>query len=398
MIQRNLENYILKLRDKFPVLVITGPRQSGKTTLVRHIFSDYRYISLENPDLREFATNDPNRFLQQYNERVIFDEVQRVPSLLSYIQTIVDERKMPAQFILTGSQNFLLMESVSQSLAGRVALFKLLPLDFLELAHVQHPLYTEGDALSLNETLFSGGYPAIYNSRIEPTDFYPSYVETYLERDVRNLINIRDLGQFRRFLRLCAGRTGQVVNLTSLANDCGITSPTAKAWLSLLESSYMVFQLQPFYENFNKRITKNSKLYFYDTGLVCHLLGIAKPNHLDTYFQRGAVFENYIVAEIIKNKNHFQKKYNTWFWQDSRGNEIDLLIESGERLSLIEIKSGATVSSDFFKNIQYLEKTYEGRTIAHKIVVFGGEEPQYRTQADVIPWRTLIEVVDKIGG
>ena len=381
-IQRDLIEALNRLRTKFPILAVTGPRQSGKTTLLQHLFPDYQYVTLENPDLRERALSDPNGFLNTYSERVIFDEVQQVPHLFSYLQTKVDKDKQMGQFILSGSQNFQLLESITQSLAGRVALFKLLPFSFNELE--------TADLLdkNWNEAAFKGFYPALYDRNIEPTDFYRNYVETYLERDVRQLINIRDLRQFRLFLKYCAGHAGQMLNLQKIANEIGISQPTAQSWLSVLETSYIVFTVSPYYRNFNKRLVKTPKLYFYDTGLACYLLEMTRPTDLSTYYQRGAIFENLVIAELHKHQFHTYQKSDFYFWRDSNGLQVDVLFEEFNSLRIGEIKLSETVNASFFSNVQKFSKI-ASETPLKPFLLYGGSETFEHLGTSVLPWHSV---------
>ncbi len=381
-IARHLEATIRKHKEQYPVLAITGPRQSGKTTLLKTVFEDYRYISLENPDNRAFATDDPVGFLREYPERVIFDEVQQTPTLFSYIQTIVDESRQMGQFILSGSQNFQLLNNITQSLAGRVALCKLLPFDFAEMKSAN--LLAE----TFPEACLNGFYPAIYDRHIDPTTFYANYIQTYVERDVTELANIRDLRQFRTFLGLCAARTGQLMNLSSIANECGISQPTAKAWLSILESSYITFQLQPFYRNFSKRVVKTPKVYFYDTGLLCHLLGIRDAATFAENPLRGSIFENLVIAEIYKQNEHRYLHRDYWFWRDSNGHEIDLLSQNGNKYDIFEIKSTQTIMTDHFAGLDYFSEI-SGNNTGEKTLIYGGGTNQSRTQYTVSSWKNI---------
>lgn len=381
-VARRIEAVIRQHTEKYPVLAITGPRQSGKTTMLKTIFADYRYVSLENPDSRAFATDDPVGFLREYPERMIFDEVQQVPGLFSYIQTIVDESRQMGQFILSGSQNFQLLNNITQSLAGRVALFKLLPFDFAEMRSSN--LLAE----TFPEACLNGFYPAIYDRRIEPTTFYANYIQTYVERDVTELAKIRDLRQFRTFLSLCAARIGQLMNLSSIANECGITQPTAKAWLSILESSYITFQLQPFYRNFSKRVVKTPKIYFYDTGLLCHLLGIRNTATFAESTLRGSIFENLVVAEIHKQNEHLYLHKDFWFWRDSNGHEVDLLTQNGNLYDIFEIKSTQTIMSEQFAGLNYFSEISENNA-GEKTLIYGGSTNQSRTQYTVSSWKNI---------
>ena len=386
MIYRELEKILRKAAQKYPVISIMGPRQSGKTTLAKAVFASKKYVSLENPQTRSFAEQDPQGFLNQYPQGAIIDEVQRVPSLFSYIQTLVDERKEEGLYILTGSQNFGLMENVTQSLAGRVSINRLLPFSLRELQ--------EGNVVqnNLNVLLFTGGYPRIYDKALEPTDWLGNYIETYLERDVRSLKNVGDLSSFHTFLRMCAARSGQLLNLSSLASDCGITHNTAKAWLSVLEASFLVFLLRPHYKNFNKRLKKSPKLYFLDTGLLCALVGITKSEELATHSMRGAIFETWVISEVVKMHYHKGKPLNIYFWQDKLGREIDCIMEVGEKMMPIEVKSGQTVVEDYWKNLTYW-KQLAGQSTLSGTVVYAGDEGQIRKTGTLLPWHHLYKMV-----
>ena len=344
-IDRTIHGKIMEMAWKYPVITLTGPRQSGKSTLLKHAFPDYLYLSLEDLDLREFATTDPRGFLATYPRRCIIDEAQRVPSLFSYIQTHVDNADEAGMFIMSGSHNFLLMENVNQSLAGRTAILRLLPLSHEEMK--------VGGVLpaSINDEIFTGAYPRIYDKDIAPTDYYPNYIQTYVERDVRMMKNIGDLNKFIRFIKLCAGRIGQLLNLSSLANDCGVSVPTASAWISVLEASYICFLLKPDWVNFSKRLVKSPKLYFHDTGLACSLLDIRSASQVDTHFLRGGLFENMVVSGFVKRAWNEGRTPDLRFWRDSQGNEIDLLEYESDSVKAYEIKSGATFSPDFFKGL-----------------------------------------------
>jgi len=367
---------------KYPILVLTGPRQSGKTTFLKTQFSDYQYVNLENIDNRNFALNDPNGFLKAYNQFVIFDEVQRVPELFSYLQTKVDEDKIMGQYILSGSQNFHLMQSITQSLAGRVALFKLLPFDFAEMKATNW--LNEDYAVNLQK----GFYPAIYDRAIPSKVFYSNYVQTYVERDLSELIHVKDLKLFRNFISLCAARVGQLLNLNSLANECGISQPTAKSWISVLETSYIIYQLQPYHSNFNKRITKSAKLYFYDTGLLCFLLKINDADSLKLSSHKGSLFENYVINEYMKQNYHQNLIRDFWFWRDAVGHEIDLIWQKSELLNLVEIKASETIMPDMFKGLDYFEKL-KPELVESKSVIHTGLFNQKRTAGDVIGWGSI---------
>lgn len=381
-IPRQLETALQEQLDKYPILAVTGPRQSGKTTLLQHLFPNYAYLSLENEDIRGFAQQDPVGFLKKYPSKMIFDEVQQVPKLFSYLQTVVDQSGMMGQFILSGSQNFHLLSSITQSLAGRVALFRLLPFDMAEMR--QHRLLPR----DWTELAYQGAYPALFQRKIAPAVFYHNYIETYLNRDVAALSNIRDMRVFRQFLSLCAGRTGQMLNLSNLAKDCDISQPTAKAWLSILESSYILFLLQPYYKNYNKRIVKTPKLYFYDTGLVCFLLGIRKAEDLDIFDQSGNIFENLIVTDFVKQNHHRYQFREYWYWRDAGGNEIDLLTRDGLALNLFEIKSTQTLNTRLFSGLDYFSAITDEK-IGAKTLIYGGSENQKRTKYVVQGWADL---------
>lgn len=381
-IKRQIAPIIAAQKTKFPVLALTGPRQSGKTTLLKELFTDYRYVSLENPNTRSYALEDPVGFLDQYDNKVIIDEAQRVPELFSYIQTRVDESKIMGQYILSGSQNFHLLKNITQTLAGRVALFKLLPLDFTEL---KHPGLL---ADSYPQACSKGFYPAIFDRDIDPAIFYANYIQTYIEKDVTELLNIRDLKQFRTFLGLCAGRAGQLLNYSAMANECDISHNTAKAWLSILESSYIVFLLQPYHENFNKRLVKSPKLYFYDTGLLAHLLGVRNEDELKENRSRGHVFENMMLAEYQKQNHHRYLHRDYYFWQDSNAHEVDLLMKKGSDFSVFEIKATQTVTSGLFKEMDHFEQIAAPAKV-HKTLIYGGAENEKRTRYQVISWRNV---------
>ncbi len=384
MITRTISKKLLELSTQYPVVAINGPRQSGKTTLVRHVFPDMKYMSLEDPDTREFAITDPRGFLSICSEGAILDEVQRSPDLFSYIQTIVDEKKEEGLFILTGSFNFGLMEGITQSLAGRTGLLTLLPFSY-------HELETASMAPSTLETLlYKGYYPRIYDKNLPPSEWYANYLTTYLERDVRALKKIPDLDQFQKFIKMCAGRCGQLLNLSSLGNDCGITHNTAKAWLSVLRASYVIFTLQPHHKNFNKRLVKSPKLYFNDTGLLCYLLGISKAEDLKTHSLRGSIFESWVISELLKGRYNRGLKENLYFWRDNTGNEVDCIIEQGNSLIPLEIKSGETISKDFFKGLSYWSKI-SGASQSEAYLIYGGDLSQKRSDGVVEGWKSFAE-------
>lgn len=382
ILHRTIQNSIESQMSKFPILALTGPRQSGKTTFLRTFFKEYEYVSLENPDHRQFAVNDPNNFLKRYHNKIIFDEVQLVPALFSYLQTIVDEQRQMGQFILSGSQNFLLMQNITQSLAGRVAMFQMLPFDFAELR--------TSNLLNKNyaEACLKGFYPPVYDRDLNPAVFYKNYIKTYLERDVRQLINVKEIRNFRAFLGMCATRAGQMLNLSTIAADCGISQPTARAWLTVLEASYIVFTLNPYYENFNKRIVKTPKLFFYDTGLLCHLLNIKNIAVLNESYMKGNIFENMIIAEYYKQNEHQYNLKEFWYWQDSNQNEVDMLTVEGDKFDIYEIKSTQTILQKLFRNMDLFEKI-SGNKVLHKTLVYGGMEDQKRTKYTVKSWYNI---------
>jgi predicted AAA+ superfamily ATPase len=380
IISRSIDTIVLTLKEQYPILSITGPRQSGKTTFLKHFFNDYRYVSLENKDEREFATNDPNGFLKKYDNKVIFDEAQYVPELFSYLQTKVDESGATGQFILSGSQNFLLLQNITQSLAGRVAIIKLLPFDFKELQL----------SSNLNENWMEmavkGFYPALYQRNINSSIYFNNYIETYIERDVRMLQNVHNLEIFRKFLKICAHRVGQLFNINHIANECGISQPTAKSWLSLLESSYIIFKVAPYFENFSKRVIKTPKMYFYDTGLLCYLLSIKNADELSINILKGSIFENMIIAETQKKNYHNYLLKDYYFWRDSNGHEVDLLTTEGNILEMIEIKSTQTITNKLFLEMDYLEKIIPTYYSVQKNLIYSGTENQMRTNYKIWSW------------
>lgn len=381
MIQREAEAEIRTLAMQFKAVAIVGPRQSGKTTLVRHIFGDKPYVNLENPDLRRYATDDPRGFLSDYPRGAVLDEVQRVPELFSYLQQILDESEDHGLFILTGSNNFLLQERISQSLSGRVGYLNLLPLALSEI---------KDSRSTVNELMYKGGYPVLHSEVAEPAKWYPNYIRTYVERDVRLIKNISDLDTFERFLRLCAGRIGQLLNMSSLAVETGVDVKTIGAWLSVLETSFVLFRLQPYHQNYNKRIVKMPKLYFYDTGLAISLLGIENSAQLALNPFRGSLFENMIIVELLKKRYNAGKSHQLFFWRDNVGNEVDLLINKGNSLLPVEIKSGQTVTDDYFKGLLFWNKI---TATGGGYIIYGGELKQNRSNGiKVLSFRDLNEL------
>src|SRR4030042_3886233 len=380
MLKRILSKKLKALALKFPVISVIGPRQSGKTTLVKSVFPDKDYVILEDLDAREFALNAPRGFLATYSKGAIIDEVQRAPALFSYMQTAVDRSNKAGQFILTGSQNILLQENISQTLAGRVAILKLLPFSLDELKSTKY----EPDGAE--EYIFTGSYPRIYDKKINPRDWYPNYIQTYVERDVRLIKNISDLNTFQKFIKLCAGRIGQVLNLLSLGNDCGITHNTAKAWISILESTYIVFLLRPYHKNFNKRLIKMPKLYFYDTGLACSLLGIQNKQQLQTHYSGGSLFESFVLSEIIKYKLNKGLQPHCYYWRDRTGNEVDCIMENNKSLLSIEVKFSKTIVDDFFSGLKYWSKV-ASKVSSRPYLIYNGKEHQKRSFGEVISWK-----------
>ncbi|MDL2230287.1 ATP-binding protein, partial [Alistipes sp. OttesenSCG-928-L06] len=382
MIKRELQYKLEEMAKKYPVVTLTGPRQSGKSTLLKTTFPDYNYVSVEDPDIRLFASEDPRGFLATYPDKTIIDEIQRVPELFSYIQSHVDNENREGMYLLAGSHNFLLMQHIGQSLAGRTAILKLLPFSHTEMQ--------AGNILpaTVDEEIFKGSYPRLYDKNIAPGDFYPFYVQTYVERDVRLIKNIGDLSKFIRFIKLCAGRIGQLLNLSSLANECGIAVSTAQAWVSLLEASYILYLLKPDHNNYAKRLVKSPKLYFYDTGLACSLLDISDAKQLSTHFLRGGLFENLVINEFIKKAFNTGKEPEITFWRDSTGNEVDLLNMVSGRQHAWEIKSGATFSSDYFKGVSKWAQL--SSTPAEQLhMVYTGDKSMKTSNGDVIAWSNL---------
>lgn len=383
MVPRRMASELAASLRSFPAVAVIGPRQSGKTTLVRSLFPRFTYLSLERPDIRAQAEEDPNRFLTANRGDLILDEVQRVPQLFSYLQVLIDETIPRRSFVLTGSENFLLSQSISQSLSGRVRIFRLLPFSYGELAVL--PTRPE----DLDSLLFTGMYPPIYDRSAEPSVWYQSYTETYLERDVRNIKNIASLSLFQRFLTLCAGRIGQLVNLSALAIEAGISHNTAREWLSVLEASYIIHTLKPYHVNYGKRVVKQPKLYFVDTGLVCSLLGIQSADQLRSHYLRGSLFENFVISEYAKHRLNGGVVPRGFFWRDSHGHEIDLLIEEPAPFA-VEIKSGETVTAEYFKGLQYW-LSLTGASRERSYVIYGGAENQDRKYGRVVAYRNIDE-------
>ena len=390
MIPRQAQQAATRLARGFPVVAITGPRQAGKTTLARDLFSQHAYVSLEDPEQRSFALEDPRGFLARFRGGVILDEVQRCPQLFSYLQGVVDERPVMGQFVLTGSQQFGLQSAISQSLAGRVGLLQLLPFSMAELAQAGR-LPEDLDTL-----LLTGGYPPLYDRDLSPDLWFPSYVATYVERDVRQMLAVRDLDRFQRFVRLCAARSGQLLNLSSLASDAGISHVTAREWLTVLEASYLVLRLPPYHSNFGKRLVKTPKLYFLDVALAAWLLGIRDRDAISIHAQRGALFETLVVSEFVKMRFHAAQPIDLYFWRDNVGLEVDLLFEIGNALQAIECKSGSTFASDWLASLNRWQSLTSSTSRAPWIV-YGGTDSYQRQGAQVLSWRDLPSACPDLG-
>lgn len=371
------------MATKMPVISITGPRQSGKTTVAKMCFPDYDYVNLENPDTLEDAKSDPRLFLSRHVKGLIIDEIQVFPALFSYIQTISDENNKTGEFILTGSQNFLLLEKISQSLAGRVFITHLLPFSFSELQNDGYKLDNYLDFI------FKGFYPRIYDKDIEPPMFYPSYIQTYTERDLRQIVNVSNLFMFQKFMRLAAGRIGQLVNYSSIATELGIDLKTVKSWFSILETSFIIFFLQPHFRNFSKRLLKTPKLYFYDTGLACSLLGVKKLEDIDLHWAKGALFENMIISDLMKNYFNRVEAPPLYFWRDNTGNEVDCLIDEGSSIKSVEIKSSSTLTTDFFKGLNFYKNLNEN---SQPYLLYGGYENKQRKEAQIVAWKNTKQI------
>ena len=383
IVPRAAQATLLRLAQGFPVLALTGPRQSGKTTLARSAFPTLPHVNLEDPDTRELALSDPRRFLARYMDGAIFDEVQRAPALLSYLLGVADSTPQMGRFVLTGSQQFGLLDGISQSLAGRVGMLTLLPLAQSELAPSQ-------PHMPLEQRLWRGGYPALHaqHREPEPPHWFAGYVATYVERDVRQLLNVSNLLTFQRFLSMCAARSGQLLNLNSLASDCGISQPTARQWLTVLQASHIVALVPPYHRNFGKRQVKTPKLYFLDSGLLCHLLRIASPADLQVHAARGAVFETWVVAETLKHRHNQGLAPDLYFWRDNHGLEVDLVFEHQGRLHGVECKSGTTYASDWLKPARRWREAV-GAEAADPLLVYGGESSQERADHIVMSWRDM---------
>lgn len=382
MITRNITSLLKTYSKSFRAVLLVGPRQSGKTTLAKHCFPEKPYVSLENPDEREIASEDPRAFLNRYPDGAILDEVQRVPLLFNYLQEILDNTDQDGLFILTGSNNILLQDYISQSLAGRIGVLDLLPLSYNEI----NEIVAKTD---LGNLIIKGFYPEIIAKKRDPKLWYASYIRTYVERDVRQIKQIEDVLLFQKFLRLCAGRVGQQLNIAALSNACGINIRTAQSWISILESTYIIHLLEAFHENYNKRIVKSPKMYFYDSGLVCALLNIKNPEELLLSHFRGALVENFIITELIKNKFNYQTEEQFFYWRDNNGVEIDLIRLIGEEVLPIEIKSAQTYTNDFSKNLKKF-MNYSG--VEKGFIVYDGAQTFKGTNGiELANWRSFIK-------
>ena len=385
MIRRQASQLLVQMSKGFPIVALTGPRQSGKTTLARQAFPDKPYFSLEDPEVRQRLAADPKQFFAILPSGAVLDEVQRCPEVFSYLQGLVDERARMGEFVITGSQQFGLLDNITQSLAGRVGLLQLLPLSLAELTA------TGMSPRTLEQTVWMGGYPALFDQRRQleqPAQWLSAYASTYIERDVRQVLEVSKLSLFQRFVLMCAARTGQLLNLSALAADCGISHTTARSWLTVLEASYVVYLLQPYHQNFGKRLVKMPKLYFLDTGLLCHLLRIDSPQTLATHALRGPIFESWVVSETLKHRFNQALPADIYFWRDNHGVEVDLVFEHAGKLHAVEIKSGATFATDWVKACQRWQR-YAGAVAADPVLVYGGQEIYTVQGVQVRAWHTL---------
>lgn len=388
MVPRTLSSALETALRTFPVTTVTGPRQSGKTTLLRAALPDYHYVNLEALDQRRVAEEDPRGLISRHIDTgIVIDEAQRVPDIFSYVQTIVDERNVLGKVVLSGSQHFLLLEQITQSLAGRAMVLHLHPFTVVEMPHLLRS--------PMDDVLYNGMYPPLHDRAVDPGIFYPAYLQSYVERDVRSIRNVGDLSTFARFLQLCAGRVGSLLSLSSLANDLGIDHKTVRAWISILEASFVVYLIPPYHRNFNKRVVKQPKLYFYDTGLVCSLLGIESAAQLSTHYLRGGIFENFVVSEFRKIVEHTGRRPRMHFWRDSAGTEVDLVVEHGGDISAVEMKSGSTLNPEFTRSLRTFRE-YSGLTAERCHLIYGGELEHAGEVARVWSWRRLPELVDVV--
>jgi predicted AAA+ superfamily ATPase len=389
MVIRTLAKKAKSLAKQYPVLLITGPRQSGKTTLCRAVFADKPYISFENLDIREMAQKDPRGFLGRYPDGAIFDEIQRCPDLLSYMQGIVDEKQKNGMYIITGSQNILLLKTVQQSLAGRMAILKLLPFSMIELKSLT--------ALpALDQLLYKGFFPRIYDKKLNPTEAMSNYFSSYVERDVRNIIDVKNISLFQKFLKLCAARTGQILNLSGIGNDLGVSHSTVREWLSVLEASYIIFLLPAYYRNLNKRLVKSPKIYFYDVGMAAYLLGIERVEHLSRDPLRGNLFENLVLIEILKSFFNAGRNAPLYFFRDHTGNEVDILIEQAGNVTGFEVKSGQTIDLGWFKGLNYLKKIMS-KYFRAGALVYGGKESHGYKDGNIFSYQDIEKIFALLG-
>lgn len=384
MYNRDIAPILKKSATTFPAVFLTGPRQSGKTTLLKQLFPEHRYISLENPSTLALIMEDPLGFLSQNETSWIIDEAQNFPTLFSYLQGMIDANPKPGKFLLSGSQNFLMHHKISQTLAGRAAVLELLPFRYTEL----QPHLTKKDD-NLWSYIFYGGYPRPRYEKLDYSMWFESYIRTYLERDIRSLIHIRDLSQFQRFIKMCAARQGQILNLTSLGTDCGISQTTAKNWLTFLEASYVVFRIQPYFENFTKRLVKMPKLYFYDTGILCHLLGIESPEHASFHAMNGVLFEGFMMSEIIKMRLNQGLSPNLYYWRDHRGLEIDAILESSKTAQMLEFKSSQTFHKEYINNLLQVQKLSNSDRFRPSLI-YGGKDSSSIQNVSILGWQDYL--------
>lgn len=398
MIKRHLEKAIKRYSKEYPVIGIVGPRQSGKTTLSKYLFKDHAYVSLESPDKRLLAASDPRSFLSGFSDKIIIDEIQRVPDLFSYIQEFVDEDPTPGRFIITGSQQFLLMEGIGQSLAGRIAIFNLMPFGYRELVGKSpseypginiHRKNKSNNKYSFASLAISGFYPRIHDRKIDPVKWYEEYINNYIEKDVRQLSQIADLTQFHLFLKMVAGRTGQILNYASLSNDIGVSQPTVKRWMSILETSGIIVILQPYFKNFGKRLIKSPKIYFIDTGILCSLLSITDESSLMIHPVYGSIFENFVIGEFYKSFLHSGKKPPIYYWRDKTGNEIDCLIEKESELLPFEIKSSGTFNSSFKDGLMKWFR-FKGNNTYQGIIIYNGDTLSLKSDIKIVSWLDIL--------
>jgi len=380
MIRREISEKVLEYAQKFPVVTITGPRQSGKTTLAKALFPNKPYVSLEEVDNRKYAQDDPRGFLAQYPEGAVLDEAQRTPDLFSYIQTIVDSKNREGLFIITGSQQFEMVSKITQSLAGRTALVTLLPFTLQEA-------YPGKEDRSIDEVLYTGFLPRIFDKNINPTNVAEFYINTYLERDVRQIINIKDMTQFEVFLQLCAGRTGQLVNFNTLSNEIGVSHNTVKSWISVLEASYIIKLLRPYHKRISRRLVKSPKLYFLDTGLAANLIGIKSVDHIKNHPLKGSLFETYVVSELLKKKLNRGEQDNLFFYRDQKGNELDIVLDNGFNLDLIEVKLSKTLNTSFLKGFNYFPEIDNFQYSKH--IIYGGDNTSIFHNVNVFSWKNI---------